>query len=215
MNLGNSSKPYVLGLASSPRSGGNTERLLEAFLRGAVSGWATVEFKRLPDLRIMPCSACEDCYEDGDCCYEDDATTLYDKLWRADIVALAAPIYFYHLPAQAKTLMDRCQALWARKEMLGQTRPGPRARGAFLSAAAGGGARLFEGSLLTVKYWLDSFHADLAAVRLYRRIEDVGDIALHATALRDAERLGKLLASDPQYREEVDFGRVQSAPASV
>jgi multimeric flavodoxin WrbA len=191
----------VLGLAGSPRVDGNSEQLLDAFLAGMAEGGAQVEKTRLAEREIAPCAACETCHRSGVCCIHDDANAIQEQLWRADVTALAVPIYFYAAPAQAKALIDRCQALYARKEILGRRRPA--GRGVLLSAAASRGARLFDGELLTARYWMDTFFTKLAAVRLLRGIEGPGDIARRAGALEDAAALGRRMARNRRYREEI------------
>jgi multimeric flavodoxin WrbA len=205
----------VLGLAGSPRPNGNTTRLLDAFLAGAADGGAQTELARLADLRIAPCRACETCYEAGDCCIVDDAQTLYGKLLTSDVIVLATPIYFYGVTTHAKLLIDRCQALWARQAKLHRPPPKTRARGVLLSAAASGGARLFDGAILTVRYWMDTFYADLAACRLYRHFDETEDAARHPTALSDVRALGARMAEEQGYREEIAHDQAGSGSAGA
>jgi multimeric flavodoxin WrbA len=190
-----------LGLAASPRAGGNSERLLDACLEFAAGAGATVDKIRLSEATIAPCRACESCHAAGRCRIHDDMTALYRLLWRADVTILAAPIYFYGLPAQAKAMVDRCQALWARKKLLGRRRP--RGRGVLLAVGATRGARLFDGATLTAKYWMDTFYTTLAATRLYGGVEEIGDIGRRRDALADAAMLGLRLASDRRFREDI------------
>ena len=49
--------PTVLGIAFSPRKGGNSELLLDECLKGAASAGATTEKIRVCELRISPCTA--------------------------------------------------------------------------------------------------------------------------------------------------------------
>ena len=48
-------------------------------------------------------------------CLQDDMPKVYPRLLEADIIILASPIFFYGVTGWAKALIDRCQALWARK----------------------------------------------------------------------------------------------------
>ena len=105
----------VLGILGSPRRGGNSEILLKAFLEGAAGAGAEVEEIKLRDFKISPCLEIYHCFKDGTCPIKDDMRGLYDKLLEADVVALASPVFFYGVTAQAKAMIDRTQALWARR----------------------------------------------------------------------------------------------------
>ncbi len=146
----------VLGILGSPRRGGNSEILLKAFLEGAAGGGAEVEEILLRELKISPCLEIYHCFKDGTCPIKDDMRELYDKLLAADVVALASPIFFYNVSAQAKAMIDRTQALWARRYVLKQDFPGGRRQGILLAVGATKGKLLFVGTRLTAKYFFDA-----------------------------------------------------------
>ncbi|GAJ23061.1 unnamed protein product, partial [marine sediment metagenome] len=58
------------------------------------------------------------CLEAGRCKIEDDMQMVYRELEDADRIVLASPIQFMGVTAQMKAMIDRCQALWARKYLL-------------------------------------------------------------------------------------------------
>ena len=105
----------VLGILGSPRRGGNSEILMRAFLEGAAEAGAEVEEIILRDLKISPCLEIYHCFKDGTCPIKDEMREIYDKLLEADVVALASPVFFYGVSAQSKAMIDRTQALWARR----------------------------------------------------------------------------------------------------
>ena len=105
----------VLGIAGSPRRGGNTDLLLAEVLKGAASLEAEVKTIILNDLKITPCQHCDACFEAGRCKYQDDMQMVYQELEQADRIVLASPLHFMGVTAQMKAMIDRCQALWARK----------------------------------------------------------------------------------------------------
>ena len=143
----------VIGIAGSPRLGGNTDLLLAEVLRGAASRGAEVKAIVLNDLKITPCQHCDACLEKGKCRIEDDMQTVYRELEEADRIVIASPIQFMGVTAQAKAMIDRCQALWARKYVLEIPPLGNQRdrKGLFISVGGRNFANLFEPSIAIVK----------------------------------------------------------------
>ena len=111
----------------------------------------------------------------------------------ADAIIVASPIFFYALSAQLKALIDRCQALWARKYVLKNLNV-PLRKGAFIAVGATRGEKLFEGPRLTVRYFFKAINVEYADELLIRGVDKRGEIKEHPTALADAFELGKRLA---------------------
>lgn len=184
----------VLGIMGSPRRESNTEILLDQALRGAGEAGAEVEKVLVSKLKIAPCLEIYACRKDGNCAIKDDMQLLYKKLLEADHVIFASPMFFYGVPSQAKAVIDRCQALWVRKHVLGVGKEDKRERkGVFISVGATRGAKLFDGAVLTVKYFFDAIGVKYSGDLLVRGIDDKGQIREHPTALEDAFRLGQEL----------------------
>ena len=101
----------VLILSSSPRRGGNSDRLCDRFMAGAQQAGHEVEKIFLKDRRIGYCTGCGACYGGaGPCPQKDDAAGVIGKMVEADVIVMATPVYFYTLSAQMKTLIYRCCA---------------------------------------------------------------------------------------------------------
>jgi multimeric flavodoxin WrbA len=183
-----------LGIMGSPRSGGNTDLLLDEALRGAESGGASVEKLVIDRLKISPCKEYYGCLRDGNCVIRDDMDGIYPRLLGADVVIVAAPIFFYGLPGQLKCLIDRCQATWARKNVLKQSLGLPGRRGAFIAVGATKGAKLFDGSVLVIKYFFSAIGVDYSGELLVRGVDRKAEIKEHPSALKDAFELGQRLA---------------------
>jgi multimeric flavodoxin WrbA len=184
----------ILGIMGSPRLGGNTDLLLDAALSGAHSQGAEVEKIVVDRLNISPCREHYGCLEDGNCVIRDDMDALYPKLLDADGIVVASPMFFYGITAQLKALIDRCQALWARKHVLKQSWPGAGRKGAFIGVGATKGETLFDGSKATVKYFFKTIGVEYAGELLIRGVDQKGDIQKHPSALKDAFELGQRLA---------------------
>jgi multimeric flavodoxin WrbA len=184
----------VLGIMGSPRRQSNTEILLDKALEGAREAGAEVEKVLASKLKISPCLEIYACRKDGDCAIKDDMQLLYKKLLEADHIIFASPIFFYGITSQAKAVVDRCQALWVRKHVLGMGKEDKRERrGVFISVGATRGTKLFDGAVLTVKYFFDAIGVKYSGDLLVRGIDNKGQIKEHPTALEDAFRLGQEL----------------------
>ena len=184
----------VLGIMGSPRRQSNTEILLDKALEGAREAGAEVEKVLASKLKISPCLEIYACRKDGNCAIKDDMQSLYKKLLEADQVIFASPMFFYGVTSQAKAIVDRCQALWVRRHVLGMGKEDKRERrGVFISVGATRGKKLFDGAVLTVKYFFDAIGVKYSGDLLVRGIDNKGQIKEHPAALEDAFRLGQEL----------------------
>jgi len=188
----------VLGIAGSPRRGGNTDLLLDEVMKGAKSKGAEVKTIVLNDLDISPCQHCDACFEAGVCKVKDDMQTVYREMEKADRIVLASPVQFMGVSAQAKIMIDRCQALWARKYILKQPPLGDRRprKGLFIAVGGMKLANLFEPSLATVKALFKVIDVDYAGELLFPGVDEKGAIKNHPDALKQAFTAGQKLAGD-------------------
>lgn len=183
----------VLGINGSPRRGGNTDLLLAEFLRGAVGRGAEVKTIILNDLDFIACQHCDACLEKGECKYEDDMQMVYRELEEADGIVLASPIHFVGLSAQMKAMIDRCQALWARKYVLKIPPLGDRRerRGYFISVGGRKEFSQFEPALATVKAFFRVLDIKYAGELLFAAIDEKGEILKHPSAMKEAFLAGQ------------------------
>lgn len=188
----------VLGLAASARIGGNTEILLDEFLAGAEEAGADVQKLRLVDYEINYCRGCGACNKAGICRFQDGVQAIQEKMLAADILVLATPVYFYSVTGLAKMLIDRSQALWVRKHLLGQSVGVANGRGVLISVGATRGERLFEGINLTARYFMDSLGKKLAACLCYRGVDEKGEIRQKEGAMQEARALGREMVAHPE-----------------
>lgn len=97
-------------LFGSPRSNGNTYKLLTPFLEELTLHQLQYDFITLYDKRIEPCTACRTCQKDWSvfgCRYPDDAQVIFDKVLASDLIVLATPIYSWYCTPPMKALLDR------------------------------------------------------------------------------------------------------------
>jgi len=185
----------VMGIMGSPRIKGNTDLLLDEALKGVQSQGAEVDKIIVDKLKIAPCREYYGCLKDGNCVIRDDMDDIYSKLLAADTIIVASPIFFYGLTGQLKALIDRCQALWARKYILKRDFSDSTREGVFIAVGATRGEQLFDGAILTVKYFFQAIGVRYVDELLIRGVDKKGEIKEHPTALADAFELGRRLAS--------------------
>ena len=185
----------VLGIAGSPRRGGNTDLLLAEVMKGAASKGAEVKTIVLNELEITPCQHCDACFAAGECRIKDDMQKVYDELERADRIVLASPVQFMGVSAQTKAMIDRCQALWARKYILKLPPLGDKRerKGLFISVGGMKLANLFEPSLATVKSWFKVLDIAYGGELVFPSVDEKGAIKEHPDALKQAFLAGQRL----------------------
>ena len=102
----------VVVLHGSARKGGDTDTLAAHFLRGLGGEEAhTVSHFRPIDMHIEHCRACMECSRGGGCVIEDDMQVVYPAFREAEIVVMAAPMFWGYMTSQLKTLFDRLEAV--------------------------------------------------------------------------------------------------------
>lgn len=186
----------LLAIQGSPRKGGNTEILLDEAIRGARDGGAQVEKVELRLLNITPCLELYECKRTGMCAIKDDMTGLYSKIDSCQRLILASPIFFYSVSAHAKAFIDRCQAGWARRYVLGKrVHSAVERKGAFIAVGATRGKRLFDGVRLTVKYFFDAVDMLYSDELLVRGVDQKGEILNYPEQLQAAYELGRRMAT--------------------
>jgi multimeric flavodoxin WrbA len=130
---------------------------------------------------------------------EDGMQAVYEALDRSDRIVMAAPIYFYNVPAQAKAVIDRTQALWSskysREEIEERSGVAPDRKGFFIGVGATRGKRLFDGTLYTMRYFFDAIDAEYVGTLVYGEVDEKGAIRDHPTAMRECYESGAEFAS--------------------
>jgi len=188
----------ILAVYGSPRRKGNTATLLKEAVQGAREAGARVEEIVLRDLKMSPCLEIYGCKGTGRCVIKDDFQRVYDQMLACRGLLLASPIFFYTVSAHTKILMDRCQSLWVKKYWIDKVPFGQweaKRKGAFISVGATKGKKLFDGVLLTVKYFFDVLDMELCDTLLCRGLDFEGDVEKNPAYLEAAKALGKNMAA--------------------
>lgn len=153
-------KADVLILGCSPREDGNSDHAARQAAREAVNLGHKPELLYLRDYHVLPCTGCHKCALSPEfkCVLDnkDQCRFILDKIDQAGVVCFCSPVFFYHLPAGFKALIDRGQSVYERWIQNGSQ---GKSRKALVIMVAGRkkGEALFKGSLLTMKYFLEPF----------------------------------------------------------
>ncbi len=101
-------KVKILGVGGSPRKNGNTDVLLDNFLKGAESVGAETKKILLRNHSIESCIGCEACRKDGTCIkFHDGMELLYPEIEECKALILGSPTYNYNVTSDMKTFIDR------------------------------------------------------------------------------------------------------------
>lgn len=195
-------EPLCLGISCSPRKNGNTEILLDTALETLGSLGVETGKVRLADIEYSPCRACEGCHTTGRCVIRDGAGPVYDRLIRADILVLSAPIFSMGICAQAKMFIDRAQQFWAARYLLGRpavedSRLREIRRGIFISAAGTGLPGVFDGALRVAGYFFRMLDIKLQGSYCYPATDKKGEIMANPRALEEIKEASRGLAAIP------------------
>ena len=171
----------ILIISGSPRKGGNTELLADAFAKGAAEHHH-VEIVSVRDYKVNPCVGCNACFKtNGICAQKDDMAIIYEKMNQADMLVIASPVYFYGISAQLKIVIDRfhnpIRNTFHIKKM------------ALLLVGAATLPELFDAILTEYNLGLKYFNIEDAGKILVRGVKDKGDIK-GTSFLEDAYQLG-------------------------
>ena len=190
--------PKIIAIYGSPRRKGNTAALLRKAVEGARDSGAEVEEIVLRDLKISPCLEIYGCTQAGECAIKDDFQKVRDKILNSQGLMLASPVFFYAVSSHTKILMDRFQSLWVKKNWVDKP-PGDqrsiKRKGLFISVGATRGKKLFDGMLLSIRYFFDVLDMELWKALLYRQLDFQDDVLKHSEYLEEAYTAGKAFAS--------------------
>ncbi|MEA3359869.1 MAG: flavodoxin family protein [Thermodesulfobacteriota bacterium] len=184
----------TVGIYGSPRKGGNTDELLDSALKGVQSEGGDVNSIYVRDLKISGCRGCDGCEKTGICIVKDDMQEIYPLLDDADSVILASPIFFYGMTSQIKSLIDRGQAMWARKRLNKKNEKGGSAnkrKGYLIAIGATKGENLFECARLVAKYFFDALDMSYEDDLFFRGMESIDAAKKNSEAIQQAYEFGK------------------------
>lgn len=174
----------VLVISTSLRPKSNSEALADEFVRGALEAGNEVEKITLRDKDIRFCKGCLVCQKTQKCVIgDDDAPAIVQKMYEADTICFATPIYYYEMSGQMKTLLDRSNPLYTTDYRFRDIY--------FLSSASEDNAEAPSRAITGLGGWIACFeHARLSGTVFAGGVTDMGEIEGHPS-LVSAYLLGK------------------------
>ena len=195
-------KNQLLILCCSPHAGGSAARAARIIAKGASEKGPAPNLVSLWDKKLCGCIHCDACAKAPHACplaAKDDCEELFSLIRSHDHVLWISPVYFYGLPSQAKALIDRGQRFYnaspASSASEKEPAPGTKSSTALFLAGQTRGAKLFEGSRLSVKYFMGAIGCPVNMACALRGINAPDDVT---PAIEEALLgLGRILAGSP------------------
>jgi multimeric flavodoxin WrbA len=172
-------------LTGSPRTGGNSDLLAAAFIKGATQAGHEVVECQVGRKSIMGCKACDTCYSTGKpCSFDDDFNNIAPLLETAEAIIFITPLYWFTFPTQIKAVIDKMYAFIIGRKKLKIN------ESMLLVCAEAADEAYFEGIVSTYKIladyqkWTD--RGQLTVPGVYKK----GDV-LSTNYLELAEKMGR------------------------
>ncbi len=192
---------YAFAISASPRSGGNTSILLDTLLKSLKDEGIRVIVEEVGRKPVNPCLGCNRCGVTGECVQDDRMQAIYPHLAGARAVILAAPVFSMHICAQAKSLIDRCQRMWAIKHVLKRhliedDEVRSSRRGIFISVCGRDVPSTFDSLMPTLAYFYHVLEIPLWRSLQFSGVDEAGAIRRKPGAIEEAGDMGRWLAEE-------------------
>lgn len=175
----------IVVITGSPRKGGNSDKMANAFIKGAASQGHKLAKIAAADMNIHGCHACDACYStEKPCIFHDDFNQIAGAILEADVIVLATPMYWFSFSAQIKALIDRWYSLNRSQEGLKGKKE------CVLLACGADDREHFEGLERTYEIMAEYLQWKDAGRVIAPGVSAVGDIE-NTDALEMAEALGR------------------------
>ena len=144
----------------------------------------STEFLRVADYSIKHCEGCRKCMKTGECAIKDDDFGLVlDKLMRADLIVIGAPVYWNSPPGVMKDFIDRTHGFYKDPRRLAGKKVG------IISVATEGGFEPHE----KILSWMTVYGAEIVGkTRIYAR--EKGEVLQRPSEIGKVDEFAVLLA---------------------
>ncbi len=147
----------VLFISASPHKRGKSLRIIQEIIDNPGFQADNIQILIPHQYLIKPCTGCEYCRIHKRCVINDDEFPRLHTMFKDFThIITVSPIYFYHLPGPFKVIIDRFQPYYH----INNTNPNTY-KGMAVLYGASKGKKLFDGSRLTLKYFLETVNTNL------------------------------------------------------
>lgn len=101
------SQNKILAILASPHSNGVTAKMLDYTIEALKKSGNQISKVNLYDKNLLYCKGCRTCLDTGICIINDGIIEISQLLKEADVIIVAAPVYWANVPAILKNLFDR------------------------------------------------------------------------------------------------------------
>jgi len=118
MGVEDERRPTVVAVVGSPRTRGNTATVIGEVARELERRGVACETLHLAGFRIELCEGHDTCGELDPCPLDDDMDRILERVYAADGLILASPVYYENVSAQMKAFIDRNVWQYSRERWL-------------------------------------------------------------------------------------------------
>ena len=175
----------VLVITGSPRVDGNSDRLADAFIDGAVSAENNVVRFDAGRMNIGPCKACGECFtKGGACAVSNGFNTIAPEIAKSDVIVFVTPLYWFSFSSQIKNVIDKMYSFSkAGKDISGK-------ECLLMVCGASEDEKDFEGIAATYALMADFLKWNSRGILNVTGVQEKGDVK-NTPFLEKAEELGK------------------------
>lgn len=179
--------PSVVAVVGSARIESNTGALVDIALAELERCGVRCEKVMLGAYKLLPCVEHNDCAEREACPRPDDMAAILDKVYAADGLILASPVYYEDVSSQMKMFIDRNYFMYTHGSELA-----PKALGLIAVAAETG---LPETIATLERFVALSSSVAIPAFTLEGLAENPGEAATNEELVAAAQRLATQMAA--------------------
>ena len=179
----------IVAIVGSHRMNGNTSYLTDQALEGAKQLGIETTKITLAQYKINPCQGHDECQDLAFCPQEDDTKWIVQKLYEADGIILASPVYSQYITAQLKTFIERCRFYTRHNKKIEA-----RCAGIIVVATSSG---IKEASNALIRFITRASNIPAEKiVQAHGFARTAGEIRNNAPAMAEASKLGTSMAED-------------------